>query len=69
MRRNVVAIIGSAGKISDELRKTVENLSSALSDVGFDLVTGGMDGVMRAVARGHSQSAKSTNLVHIEPGW
>ncbi len=69
MRRNVIAVIGSAGKISSELRQTVENLSRALSDAGFDLVTGGMDGVMRAVARGHGQSAKSTNLVHIEPGW
>lgn len=69
MGRNVIAIIGSAGKISGELRQTVENLSRALSDAGFDLVTGGMDGVMRAVARGHGQSAKPTNLVHIEPGW
>ena len=28
-----------------------------------------MDGVMRAVARGHRQSSSSSNLVHIEPGW
>lgn len=69
MRRNTVAIIGSAGTIPRELRRTVETLACALSDAGFDLVTGGMDGVMRAVARGHGQSAGATNLVHIEPGW
>ncbi len=69
MRRNTVAIIGSAGLISCELRRTLETLACALSDAGFDLVTGGMDGVMRAVARGHNRSARDTNLVHIEPGW
>lgn len=69
MRRNTVAIIGSAGTISRELRRTVETLACALSDAGFDLVTGGMDGVMRAVARGHGRSAGTANLVHVEPGW
>ena len=69
MRRNTVAIIGSAGVIPCELRRTVETLACALSDAGFDLVTGGMDGVMRAVARGYGRSTGATNLVHIEPGW
>ena len=69
MRRNVVAIIGKAGAISGELRRSVERMARQLADTGFDLVTGGMDGVMRAAARGHSQSAGGTQLVHIEPGW
>ena len=69
MRRNVVAIIGSAGEIPHELRRTVETLACALAGAGFDLVTGSMDGVMRAVARGHARSAAATHLVHIEPGW
>ena len=69
MRRNTVAIVGSAGAIPCELRRTVETLARTLSDAGFDLVTGGMDGVMRAVARGHGRSTGATNLVHIEPGW
>ncbi len=69
MRRNIVAIIGSAGVISSELRRMVEALACALGNAGFDLVTGGMDGVMRAAARGHRHSVGSTNLVHIEPGW
>lgn len=69
MRRNTVAIIGSAGTIPRGLRRTVETLACALSDAGFDLVTGGMDGVMRAVARGHGRSSGNTNLIHLEPGW
>ena len=67
--RNVIAIIGSAGKLSDELRKQVEELSSELSRIGFDLVTGGMGGVMRAVARGHHGSRSASKLTHIDPGW
>ena len=69
MRRNTVAIIGSAGRIPCGLRRTVETLAGALCDAGFDLVTGGMDGIMRAVARGHDRSGAATNLIHIEPGW
>ena len=44
-------------------------MARKLADAGFDQVTGGMDGIMRAVARGHSQSAANTQLLHIEPGW
>ena len=69
MRRNTVAIVGSAGTISRELRHTVEALARTLCDRGFDLVTGGMDGVMRAAARGHGLSSNGANLVHVEPGW
>jgi len=67
--RNVIAIIGSAGKITDGLRIQVEDLAERLSNAGFDLVTGGMSGVMRAVARGHSKSESETKLIHVEPGW
>jgi len=67
--RNVIAIIGSAGKLSDDLRKQVEELSSELSRIGFDLVTGGMGGVMRAVARGHHGSSGASKLTHVDPGW
>ena len=69
MTRNVVAVVGSAGEIPDELRRLAESLARALAKSGFDLVTGGMDGVMRAVARGHRQATTETNLTHIEPGW
>ena len=69
MRRNAVAIVGSAGAIPRELRRSVEALAHALGDAGFDLVTGGMDGVMRAAARGHGLSSSGARLVHIEPGW
>ena len=69
MRRNVIAIIGAAGAIGDELRRAVERVARKLADAGFDLVTGGMDGVMRAAARGHGKSTRNTQLIHIEPGW
>lgn len=68
MRRNVVAIVGSAGAISAPLRQAVESLAAALASAGFDLVTGGMDGVMRAAARGHARAGSPTNLIHVEPG-
>ena len=55
MRRNVVAVVGSAGEISASLRQAVESLATELANAGFDLVTGGMDGVMRAAARGHAR--------------
>jgi uncharacterized protein (TIGR00725 family) len=66
---NVIAIIGSAGKITDELRIQVEELSERLSRAGFNLVSGGLNGIMRAVARGHSKSESETKLIHVEPGW
>ena len=69
MTRNVVAVIGSAGEIPDETRRLAESLAQALTNSGFDLVTGGMGGVMRAVARGHRQAESATNLTHVEPGW
>ena len=45
MRRNAVAIIGSAGAAPRELRRSVEAPAHALGDAGFGLVTGAMDGV------------------------
>lgn len=68
MHRNVVAIIGSAGKISAPLRRIAEELAAELSARGFDLVTGGTDGVMRAVAKGCANSTRG-RLLAIHPGW
>ena len=67
--RNVIAIIGTAGRLTRPLRLQIEALSEQLSVLGFDIVSGGMTGAMRAVARGHSKSSIKTNLTHIEPGW
>lgn len=69
MTRNVVAVVGSASGVSDEVRCLAESLARALSEAGFDLVTGGMGGVMRAVACGHRTASTGTNLIHVEPGW
>ena len=67
--RNVIVIIGTAGRLPRPLRLQIEDLSEQLTTLGFDIVSGGMTGAMRAVARGHSKSAVKTNLTHIEPGW
>lgn len=68
MRRNMVAIVGAAGAIPDSVRHQTEALAAAFADANFDLVTGGMDGVMRAVARGQGRSDNDVDLVHIESG-
>lgn len=69
MNRNIVSVIGSAGSISKSLRMKVEELAAKLSRVGYDLATGGEDGTMRAVARGHYLAGSCTNLIHIRPNW
>ena len=68
MRRNMIAIVGAAGAIPDAVRRQTEALAAALADANFDLVTGGMDGVMRAVSRGRGRAATDGHLVHIESG-
>ena len=68
MHPNVVAIVGSAGKIPAPLRRLAEELAAELSARGFDLVAGGMDGVMRAVAKGCAGSTGG-RLVAMHPGW
>ncbi len=64
----MVAIVGAAGAIPAPVRLQTEALAEALADANFDLVTGGMDGVMRAVSRGRGRSGNDVNLVHIESG-
>ena len=68
MRRNMIAIVGAAGAIPAAVRQQTEALAEALADANFDLVTGGMDGVMRAVSRGRGRSGNDVDLVHIESG-
>lgn len=69
MRRFTVAIIGSASGLTRTDRIEVEKLSQFLAIEGCDLVTGGMGGVMRAVARGHYRSNSCSSLIHLTPGW
>tara|TARA_B100001564_G_scaffold22553_1_gene16846 strand:- start:222 stop:1244 length:1023 start_codon:yes stop_codon:yes gene_type:complete len=69
MRRFTIAIIGSASGLTKKDRMEVEKLSQFLAIEGCDLVTGGMGGVMRAVARGHYRSNSCSSLIHLTPGW
>lgn len=64
----MVALVGAAGVIPDPVRRQTEALAKALADANFDLVTGGMDGVMRAAARGLGRSDNEVHLLHIESG-
>ncbi|MGR3914743.1 MAG: polysaccharide deacetylase family protein [Gammaproteobacteria bacterium] len=69
MNRNTVGVVGAAGSIAQSLRALVETLARRLSLAGYDLVTGGEDGVMRAVARGHFLAGSASKLIHVQPGW
>ncbi|MGR3984870.1 MAG: polysaccharide deacetylase family protein [Gammaproteobacteria bacterium] len=69
MNRNTVGLVGAAGNIAQSLRSMIEALAGRLSLAGYDLVTGGEDGVMRAVARGHFLAGSASKLIHVQPGW
>jgi uncharacterized protein (TIGR00725 family) len=50
--RQLVAVCGPGGEVADELALTAEKIGARLAEAGFDVVTGGLDGVMAAAARG-----------------
>lgn len=68
MRRNVVAIVGASGAIPAAVRQQAEALAATLTDANFDLVTGGMDGVMCITAHGRARSENEAHLGHIKSG-
>jgi uncharacterized protein (TIGR00725 family) len=51
-----VAVCGTGGPISDELRKLAEALGAAVAHEGHILICGGRDGVMEAASRGASEA-------------
>lgn len=67
----VVAVIGSAGKLDVDLAALCRALGDALMEAGFRLVTGGRDGVMRAVSAGARESASwvEGRIVGIVPSY
>jgi len=59
MRKITIGIIGDAGIDRDSsIYKLSEQLGKALIDNGFRIVSGGMTGIMEAVAKGAKQSEK-----------
>lgn len=55
-RTPVIAVIGSAGRISDELAQDAYALGRLCMEHGWYLVTGGLDGVMASASRGARES-------------
>jgi predicted Rossmann-fold nucleotide-binding protein len=56
-RRAILAVIGNAGTLPIQVTEIAKKLGGLAVDVGFRLVTGGLDGVMGAVSEGAHESA------------
>ena len=52
VRIPVVAVVGSAGRVSREVESAAANLGRLVMEHGYRLATGGLDGVMAAASRG-----------------
>jgi uncharacterized protein (TIGR00725 family) len=50
--RRVVAVCGPGGTVADDLVRLGTQVGELATNAGFDIVTGGLDGVMAAAARG-----------------
>lgn len=50
--RRVVAVCGPGGAVADDLVRLSAQVGELVTKAGFDIVTGGLDGVMAAAARG-----------------
>jgi uncharacterized protein (TIGR00725 family) len=50
--KRVVAVCGPGGEVAPELLRAAEHVGTLLAAAGVDVVTGGLDGVMAAAARG-----------------
>jgi len=70
-RRLVISVVGSAGQLPPELKKTCHQLGEKIIDAGFRLVTGGLSGVMAAVSEGGrtSENWKEGSIIGILPGY
>ena len=67
----VVAVIGSAGAIADELAADAYALGQLCMERGWYLVTGGLDGVMAAASRGARESPhwRAGRIVGVLPSY
>jgi len=69
-RQLTAAVIGDA-RCSDEDSRLAETLGEAVIDSGFRLVTGGLDGIMRAASRGarSAHGHRSGDVIGILPTY
>lgn len=66
-----IAIIGpNESQCTDEIRAFGKQLGKAMADAGFNLVTGGLGGLMQAVFEGAKSSGNAANIrtIGILPG-
>ena len=70
-RKLVLAAIGNAGVLPPEIEVLANELGRLAIDNGFRVVTGGLSGVMEAVARGarSSPSWRDGDIIGILPGY
>lgn len=59
-RRQVVAVCGPSGRVSDELQAEAREVGRLLAEGGFIVATGGLDGVMEAASRGAREGRGTT---------
>jgi uncharacterized protein (TIGR00725 family) len=66
MRRPTVAVVGPGGAVDPSLLDTAAEVAAGLARAGFVVVTGGLDGVMSAAARGAAEAGGT--VVGVLPG-
>jgi uncharacterized protein (TIGR00725 family) len=72
MRTRLVAVVGSGGRLTEEMQGLAHELGAALIRAKFGVVTGGMGGVMEAVSRGAFQARGTSGhppIIGILPGY
>jgi len=70
-KKPMLAIIGNAGDISEDLIKLAADVGRIAVDAGFRVICGGLDGVMEAACNGAKHSTKYTegDIIGILPGY
>lgn len=57
MKVRTIAVIGSGGPLADDLYRLCHELGDRIMQAGYNLVTGGLGGVMEAASRGARESS------------
>lgn len=66
---NQIAVIGSAGINSEELQFMAEKVGFTINELGYNLVTGGLSGVMEASAKGHKSGPENLQTIALLPSY
>jgi uncharacterized protein (TIGR00725 family) len=62
--KRLVAVCGPGGAVAPELLRVAERVGTLLGTAGVDVVTGGLDGVMAAAARGaHTAGGRAIGIL------